>query len=356
MTRRYLGETGGLLSGTAYVFIHYALLVAYIAQGGGILGDAIGLDDLLSRIGGPVLFVSIFGGLLAFGSAALVDAANSLFVLVVVASFVALLCLAAPDVRPEFLLRSDWTQITPAIPTMIVALVFHNVVPVITTQLEGDRGKITSAIVLGSAIPLLMFLAWNAVILGSVSPEVLAGIQDASVGGAPFDPLEQLRSSGGESLLSVAVSVFSLFAIVTSFIGFVVGLKDFYEDAFFTSSTQQSVSESNPSTSRDGSKDNLAVLALVLLPPMLFAIVDPDIFFGALDSAGTFGISLLFGLVPAVMAWRQRYGLDDSTGGNSLVAPPMVPGGKLSLTAMIGIAATIITEGALDKLGFLSTV
>lgn len=349
------------------MFIHYALLVAYIAQGGAILGDAVGLDDLLhapmeatsvsllSRVGGPVFFVSIFGGLLAFGSAALVDAANSLFVLVVVASFVALLCLAAPDVRPEYLVRSDWTQITPAIPTMIVALVFHNVVPVITTQLEGDRRKITSAIVLGSAMPLLMFLAWNTVILGSVSPEVLAGIQDVSAGGAPFDPLDQLRSSGGESLLSVAVSVFSLFAIVTSFIGFVVGLKDFYEDAFFTSSlTRQSVSESNPPTTRDGSKDHLAVLALVLLPPMLFAIVDPDIFFGALDSAGTFGISLLFGLVPAVMAWRQRYGLDDSTGGNSLVAPPMIPGGKLSLTAMIGIATTIITEGALDKLGFLS--
>ena len=42
MTRLYLGEAGGLLSGAAYVFIHDALLVAYIAQGGGVLGEQVG--------------------------------------------------------------------------------------------------------------------------------------------------------------------------------------------------------------------------------------------------------------------------------------------------------------------------
>ena len=385
MTRLYLGEAGGLLSGAAYVFIHYALLVAYIAQGGGVLGDVLGLGggvgdvsaaagaagaagvvtSALSHAGGPVLFTALFGGLLAFGSADLVDTLNNLFVLCVLSSFVLLLGLAAPQVSIDYLTRADWPTVLPAIPTMIVALVFHNVVPVITTQLEGDRAKITKAILLGSAIPLAMFLAWNAVIVGSVPPEALAAYNEAAAAAAaageaappPFDPLEKLRDGEGGALLSLAVSTFSEFAIVTSFIGFVLGLKDFFQDAFSSSASSTSSSSSSSSSSpplpapaaavvmtsaddsaasaatatatataiatatatatattaiaaapaaspvgSSGAPGDLVVLALVLVPPMLFALVDPDVFFGALDTAGTFGISLLFGLVPAVMA------------------------------------------------------
>ena len=87
------------------------------------------------------------------------------------------------------------------------------------------------------------------------------------------------------------------------------------------------------------------MLALVLVPPMLFALVDPDVFFGALDTAGTFGISLLFGLVPAVMAWKQRYGSDRA----DVVAPPMVPGGRVTLVAIMGVAAAIIGDGVAEK-------
>lgn len=35
-----LGKGGARFTGLVYVFIHYALLVAYMAQGGGLLNDA----------------------------------------------------------------------------------------------------------------------------------------------------------------------------------------------------------------------------------------------------------------------------------------------------------------------------
>lgn len=41
------------------------------------------------------------------------------------------------------------------------ALVFHNVVPVISYRLKGDAPKIRTAILAGSGIPLLLFLVWN---------------------------------------------------------------------------------------------------------------------------------------------------------------------------------------------------
>ena len=50
---------------------------------------------------------------------------------------------------------------------------------------------------------------------------------------------------------------------------------------------------------------------ITLLPPLVIAEYDPTLFFAALDNAGTFGILVLFGMVPAAMAWQQRYGLRD---------------------------------------------
>lgn len=62
------------------------------------------------------------------------------------------------------------------------------------------------------------------------------------------------------------------------------------------------------------------------------AVTDPDIFFAALDTAGTFGISLLCGVLPAAMAWSQRYGGAGGNAGDGAVATlPLVPGGKATL-------------------------
>lgn len=72
----------------------------------------------------------------------------------------------------------------------------------------------------------------------------------------------------------------------------------------------------------------------ILLPPLAVAVTDPDIFFAALDTAGTFGISLLCGVLPAAMAWQQRYG----AGADEKIATlPLVPGGKATLAGSMGI-------------------
>ena len=66
----------------------------------------------------------------------------------------------------------------------------QNVVPVVATDLEGDLPRIRTAIVLGTAIPLVMFLVWDAVILGCIP--VLTPGASASV-----DPLAALTQSSG---------------------------------------------------------------------------------------------------------------------------------------------------------------
>lgn len=118
-----------------------------------------------------------------------------------------------------------------------------------------------TAIILGTAIPLGLFLVWNAVILGSL-PTLETGADQI------IDPLQQLRSTSGVvgvnirftvlmirffswviffffnfivnltnnascfymKCLQPIVDTFSLLAIATSYIGFVLGLSDFMAD------------------------------------------------------------------------------------------------------------------------------
>lgn len=325
MIENTLGVVGGRIAGATYLLLHYALLVAYTTQGGEILGSAIanllGIPHQLPAWLGTIVFTLIFGGIMYLGREKFVEKLNSVFVAIVLVSFLGLLLLAGEQVKTTQLLFQNWSALGSAVSVMAVALFYHNVVPVVVTQLEGDTRKIRQSIVIGSLIPLIMFLAWNAVILGSVNPEILQKTVD---GRTIFDPLQILRSGSAGEWLGVLVSIFSEFAIATSFIGFVYGLLDFLQEIFFVTQVQFS--------------SRLPLYSVILLPAMSLGAINPKIFFIALDYVGTFNITVLAGIIPALMTWKQRHNLEHS----HKIHQPLVPGGKVTLIAMIGIALAII--------------
>lgn len=50
--------------------------------------------------------------------------------------------------------------------------VYHDLVPVLCSYLEEDRHRIRQAIIFGSAIPLVMFISWEAVALGLTGEQI----------------------------------------------------------------------------------------------------------------------------------------------------------------------------------------
>lgn len=325
MIERTLGKLGAQVAGGAYLFLHYALLVAYVTQGGEILVSAVekvlGVQNVLPAWVGTTAFTLLFGGIMYLGREKFVEKLNSAFVAIVLASFLGLLFLGTTQLKTSSFSFQDWSALPPAVSMMFVALFYHNVVPTVVTQLEGDPGKIRKSIFIGSAIPLVMFLAWNAVILGSVSPGV---VQNISGSKTVFDPMEILRGGSAGEWLGVLVSVFSEFAIVTSFIGFVYGLLDFLKDI--------------PLVALNEPSKRLPLYSLILFPPMSLGILNPNIFLTALDYAGTFSVSVLGGIIPALMIWKQRREQEQSNN----VSQTLVPGGQVTLIIIIGIALVLI--------------
>ncbi|MEH2097476.1 amino acid permease [Nostoc sp.] len=323
IVEKILGKLGARMAGGAYLFMHYALLVAYITEGGEILAYAaakIGGVHISTWMG-TTTFTFLFGGIMYLGREKFIEKLNSAFVGIVIVSFLGLLFLASRHIQSTQLLFQNWSALGSAISVMSVALFFQNVVPLVVTQLEGDARKIRQSIFMGSVIPLIMFLAWNAVILGSVTPDMLHGTAD---GKTVIDPLQILRAGGAGEWLGVLVSIFAEFAIATSFIGFVYGLLDVFKDIFSTAQSKLS--------------SRLPLYSLVLFPPMTLGTLNPSIFFTALDYTGTFSISVLGGIIPALMSWKQRQEQENSDSTNQ----PLVPGGKVTLIVMIGVALAMM--------------
>ncbi len=76
--------------------------------------------------------------------------------------------------------------------------------------------------------------------------------------------------------------------------------------------------------------------ALTLLPPLALALSFPGVFFSSLSVAGAYGVMFLFGVLPAAMAWSERYA------GTTVSRVQVVPGGRASLLLVGAIAGGII--------------
>nr|KJB35677.1 hypothetical protein B456_006G123700 [Gossypium raimondii] len=282
MARRTLGPVGVQIACWSYIFIHYALLVAYLARSSDILTNYLGLPLWESA----TLFSLVFGGICYFGSQRFIGAVNGVLVFGIIASFIALVAVASGGLEWDALLKANFEAVPMSIPIIALSFVYQNVVPVLCTNLEGNMSKVRTAIVVGTAIPLGLFLVWDAVILGSISSLGMGSDQ-------MVDPLQQLRASNS-GVVGPIIEVFSLLAIATSYIGFVLGLSDFLAD-------------------------------LLKLPAVL----------------------VLFGILPAAMSWSDRY----STPSTSVKLPELVPGGRLTLTLVMLCSGGVIVTEILESLG-----
>lgn len=326
-----LGRAGATLTASTYLLLHYAILTAYTAEGGAMLADLTSSLPFLQRnLPSGFAFAAAIAGTMYAAPPRVLDALNSLLVFGAGASFLAVMGGVLPAVHVDRVLAVNWSALPQGelIPVLFVSCVYHNVVATVSMRLEGDRRRIRRAILLGSGVPALMFVAYNAVMIG-------AGATD---GGAVGDT---------QSVARLAVDAFSIFAIATSFIGFVEGLTEFFADA--RQSAASFLSARSAQTSGAGSRlveggdreDGAAVrhartekgmggrgrtidYVLTVVPPVAFAAASPGVFYKALDVAGTFGIAVLFGALPAAMAWRSRRaevtsGLGRMVGGDDAV-------------------------------------
>ena len=334
----------------AYFFLHYAMMVAYIAQGGSNIH--LSLEHFPdAAVTGPVVFTGVMAVSILTIPKRIMSRINNVLVMGVFLSMASIVFTGVSTINADALLRIDLSYQDPrnvvsSLPIIFLAFVYHNIVPLVVKELQYNARSIQTAIVLGTTLPCLMFVTWNAIVLGNMDPAAVVTT------GNHFDPVEVLMSrTNGASWLGFSISTFSILAVITSLIGFTYGLNEAWNDLFYMATTNNT-SRTDPNIRTDSghqstidatssSSKNVVIYGLIFIPPLMIALYNPNIFVPALDYGGAFGVTILFLLLPTYILWNLRYNVSNTRTTtptiNEEAGTILVPGGKIP---MIGLGLT----------------
>ncbi|MDD5281989.1 MAG: aromatic amino acid transport family protein [Candidatus Omnitrophica bacterium] len=214
---------------------------------------------------------------------------NALFVGLLLISFVVIVVMGEKHVDPQRYWRMDWTMLPAALPIIIMAANFHNIIPTVCKQLDWNFKKILIAIFSGTVIGFIMNGLWVQVGIGVLPFSGSNGIVHALDNNLPATlPLSQAIKTPFFVPVSV---IFSLLAIITSYISFGNTTIEFVDDLMIN---------------HFKIRNKALTIAAAFIPPLVIAIVYPNIFLCALDFVGGIGVVILFGIFPCVIGLKLK--------------------------------------------------
>ena len=332
ITYKYLGKTGSFITGLSMLSLMYALVSAYIAGGSDIL--RINLNATLGITLSPqitaVVFTLLFGGIVGFG-ARVVDVCTKwifgiklLFLFLVIATML-------PYVKMDYLIQMpmERTLFFSAIPVIFTSFGFHIVVPSLVRYLDGNTRHLKISFIAGSLLPLLVYIIWQISILGSVDPTQFFRILQENSGLEGM--LKAVKSVSDSKFIQIPINVFTIAAILTSFLGVALALYDYIRDL---------------SKKRTVVGKPISVFLITFIPPLLFALYYPKGFIIALGYAAiSVVITSLF--IPVFMYVKAK----KSQGEHIAIGHKISFVGIFSLGILILLIQILITLGKLPNIG-----
>jgi tyrosine-specific transport protein len=288
MAEEAFGRKGRLIAWLAYLFLFYSLLVAYTAASGNIFSAILAalFNFEIPPPAASIFFTGLFGYIVYLGTRP-VDLFNRILMVGLIICYLGMIGFGLTRIDFNLLLHSSPKYILLSLPVLVVSFGFQNMIPSLTAYMKGDLKRVRITILGGSLITLFIYLIWSILVLGVVEAPM---IQDSYTRGE--EATIPLRNILGASAISHFAQGFAFFAIVTSFLAQGLTLTHFLADGLKCKATRK----------------NLSWLScLALIPPLLLALYNPQVFFRALSFAGGICAMILFGVLPISMAWIGRY-------------------------------------------------
>ncbi len=329
---KYLGRSGRLLTSLAMPFLMYSLIAAYLAGGGEIIRESLNslLGLQLPSYVGVLSFAVIGGGVVCFGTHS-VDLINRCLFATKIFFLATMLILLLPHVQQVNLLSMPVKQalLLSAIPIVFTSFGFHGSVPSIVSYMRGDTAQLRKIFIIGSAIPLLVYVFWQVATLGTIGSGTFIGIlaDESGLNGL----LVAVKAVVGTARVEMAVRLFAALALATSFLGVSLGLFDFLADFFKLKNTVNG---------------RLQTGVITFVPPLLFSLFYPKGFIFALGFAAI-ALSILSLLLPALLVRQTR---KQHAGGYRVF------GGQLGLLLVFVLGIAIIAIQLTMVAGHLPSV
>jgi len=287
MAKNTIGTWGKIYTWLIYIFLFYCLTLAYTVGCGHIFNSMLG-ESVPSWVG-PVIFVLIFAPFV-FAGARVVGVLNIPLMAGLLFFYGAFVVIGLPYVNLENLKYYDWTHSIKALPIAFAAFGFHGTVPTLCRYLDRNVSHARFAVIAGTFIALLSYIVWEWLILGIIPTFGPGGLAEAIEKGQTA--VEPLKQHTDHPFIYPIGQGFAFFALVTSFLGVTLGLRDFLADGLGIQKTAQG---------------RFWICVMMYVPTLFLSITYPNIFLEALDHAGGIGGALLLGLLPIMMVWYGRY-------------------------------------------------
>lgn len=323
---RTLGQSAGRVVALVYAILNYALLVACVSGLQSIASHWLPFHPAVVCMLSPGVVVSM----LAFTSFQAVDTLNRALCALLLASITGLVGIGISVGRAFRLGSTGWgtwsfAALSPAISVIVLTLGFHVITPVVCQVVGGRPQEARKAILLGGAVPLLMVVAWNGVIV-SLAQSIADPAQASS-----FDPIKLLLSLSSSTTAAPVVQAFAFAALGTTLIGYALSFPKQLMDTVGLFGMRPVADEAvEPNRAR-----KMTALLLATAPPVAVAMACPTAFSSALDFAGLYANCFLFGVLPPIMAWVYRYQQPQSDQARH---SELLPGGRIALMALLLIA------------------
>jgi len=287
MASKLLGVPGKIICWAVYLFFFLAISIAHIASGGNILHEISG--NISSVWIWTILYVVIFAPFVYSGTRT-VDRFNLLLMAGLIITYLLFVFTSIPFVNVSLLEHRNWSKAWLALPILFTAFGYQAILPTLMNYMKRDVKKVRLAIFIGTAIPLVIYLVWEFLILSIIPLEGPNSLAEAmKLGQTAVIPLK--AATQHPYLFSIG-KAFSFFTMTASYIAISLAYLDFLADGLKW-------------------KKNLFnkfwLALFVFIPPLLISISYPHIFLIALGYAGGFACAILFGLFPPLMVWVGRH-------------------------------------------------
>ena len=330
ITGKILGKVGQLIQGASFMSLLFALTMVYLMGGSSLLETRFEpLGITMNNQVAVLLFTVFFGGLIAVGVKWIDKVSRVLFTSMVVL-LVIVVAFLLPDVDMSALLTSTGSELVSdselnnlwlaAIPIVFTSFGFHVCIATIVRYLDGDAVSLRKILIIGSTIPLVSYILWLMVTLGTLGGDRVYGFE----GSLPL-LVTALQGLANSEILKQCIDLFANLALITSFLGVTMSLFDYVAEL---------------TRARDDFSGRAKTWLITFIPPLLCALYYPDGFFKVLGFAAI-PLVIMIIFLPIAMALKQR---KQNLGGYQ------VSGGTAALGVAGVLGAVIITAQLLVAL------
>ncbi|SMY18057.1 aromatic amino acid transport family protein [Photobacterium aquimaris] len=310
ITKDVLKGKVNAINNLSLYFVGCILLYAYISSSGMIFGGLLNINPKLAS----VLFV-IASSVFVLHSTRAVDRISILLILFMVISFVIGISGLATNIQLPTLLDSIDSQadLSPyalaILPVALTSFGYHHSVSTMRDYYR-DENRAKNAILGGTLIALTFYVIWVVCIFGNLPRTQFGPI--VAAGGSVDALMTALGGVVNSNSVKQALNIFSIAAVVSSFIGVGLGVFDYLADLFGFEDTNQG---------------RFKTWAVTFIPPLVFSLFAPFGFVAAIGLAGA-AATIWTCIIPALLAKKLRQRQPERQGF-------VVPGGNVTVYAVI---------------------